>query len=263
MAKPSTKSITKEDLERFLETEDDFEFELKLLTICQKHSPDVFHSGTYQDPISKLNRQYDFRMYISDGMRVLSLAIECKNLQPYYPLLVSQVPRTDQEAYHCYIDGGAFDPEVHLVKGGKSIYPQGGLVGKSTTQVGKPASANKNGGPDFIKGDADVYEKWSQAVASASDLIASACNPSLQKSIILPVLVVPDGTLWTVDYDESGKRVSSPQLSNACTFYLSKNYKCKAEAGRGKYWISHLNIYTVCGFVEFLENAKRDMNRWF
>lgn len=269
MAKPANKSITAIDLKEYLESDDDFAFELKVLTICNQHGDHVFHGGTYQDPNLNKNRQFDIRMWILNDRRRLGLAVECKNLKPSYPLLVSQLPRTKKEAFHSSITAGIFGAHTSSHKGSTSIYPEGLFVGKSTTQVGKPAQRSPNG-PEFITGDAEVHDKWGQAMASAKDLITEATtyrgphsSGSEQNSIVIPILVIPDETLWTVDYSEIGNRVGDPKLSNSCTLYLGSLYDYQVSTGKGKYCISHLNIYTVRGFVKFLEDAKRGMPEWF
>lgn len=171
----ATKTITQEDLEDYLASEDDFAFELDVLKICQKHSPHVAHGGTYQDPISGQNRQFDIRIWITDQDRTLALAVECKNLKTYFPLLVSQVPRLEEEAFHGSIEAGKIGFAIRVHEGENTMYPEGQPVGKSTTQVGKPLSMN---GTSFVSGDGEAYDKWAQAIASAEELVTHASKKS-------------------------------------------------------------------------------------
>ena len=274
MAKAVNKSepINKKHLEDFLDGEDDFAFELKVLSICRNHSGIVLHGGTYQDPISRVNRQFDCRMWLESGTKKVAFAVECKNLSPYYPLLVSEMPRTKSESFHQVLSPGPFGCDIKEVKPSNSLYPAHQLVGKSTTQVGRALNP-KDG---FVGGDPEVYEKWSQAIASAADLVTNASlykgppppNVAISDNFVLPLLVIPNKTLWTVEYTQSGERVGGPKQSNTTTLFLGKTYELKGPIGpfpmgTFHYWISHLHVYTVDGFIEFLNNTERDMNQWF
>src|SRR5207245_2442868 len=85
-----------------------------------------------------------------------------------------------------------------------SAYRENDLVGKATTQVGKSPTG------EFVDSDAEVFDKWSQALASADDMIRESASDYKRHcercffTLTLPVLVVSDGTLWAADYDAAG-----------------------------------------------------------
>lgn len=58
------------------------------------------HGGTYDDPVTKKARLYDVRALRQQDRFRVDLAIECKSLKRYYPLLLSRIPRTADESFH-------------------------------------------------------------------------------------------------------------------------------------------------------------------
>jgi hypothetical protein len=102
MAKSKLKntSITTTDLEEFVANNSDFYFEMKVLAKLRGLDFECEHSGTYQDPVTDKVRQFDIRAMKTQGSCTLALAVECKNIRPNYPLLLSAVPRTIAESSH-------------------------------------------------------------------------------------------------------------------------------------------------------------------
>src|SRR4051812_46650875 len=98
MAKTSQKEITAADLTNYLDSESDFAFEIRAIKELQK-AGEVLHGGTYMDTITGKPRQFDIRVTISKDRCVIRLAVECKNLKKTFPLLVSCLPRSDDEAF--------------------------------------------------------------------------------------------------------------------------------------------------------------------
>jgi len=95
------------------------------------------HSETYEDPVSGI-RQFEIRAFKAERDFKLALAVECKNIRPYFPLLVSAVPRTRAEAFHdriIYRHGRqlALSQIVHH-EGGDSAYNIGEMVGRKYTK---------------------------------------------------------------------------------------------------------------------------------
>jgi len=139
------------------------------------------------------------------------------------------------------------------------MYKQGSYVGKSLTQVGKSANT-----PEWVTGDGEVYNKWAQALASCKDLIADAALAYAKNSvkawtIILPVLVVRDGTLWAVNYDLNGN-ASPPKQLDEVNFYVGKDYTVQAAYPNLRpvsinYMLSHLHIFTLKGFRNFINSV--------
>src|SRR5688500_17693805 len=102
--------VTKADFQEFLQSESDFAFELSAIPLLQRYGWKVEHGGTYSDPVTGVNRQFDLRAsYIQKPHNLTEqrpwfsisthLAIECKNLKANFPLLISSVKRTASEAY--------------------------------------------------------------------------------------------------------------------------------------------------------------------
>src|SRR5437660_6758910 len=93
-------AIRSSDISEYLQSEDDFAFELEVLRSCQVGGFEVRHGGAYQDPVTRKDRQFDIRLMGHKDRSVIKLAIECKNLKPNFPLLVSRIPRLPEESVH-------------------------------------------------------------------------------------------------------------------------------------------------------------------
>src|SRR5437763_15331085 len=93
----SDKAISCSDNSEYLKSQDDFAFELEILRSCQVGGFEVRHGGAYQDPVTRKDRQFDIRLMHHKDRSVVKLAIECKNLKPNFPLLVSRIPRLLEE----------------------------------------------------------------------------------------------------------------------------------------------------------------------
>jgi hypothetical protein len=181
------------DLTEFLDNHSDFTFEIKVLKMIRGESFECEHHGSYDDPVTKKPREFDIRARRDFGNRIIRLAVECKNLRENYPLLVSCMPRRDDEAFHeiaLSIDPEKFtlrDPQPYAVRafepsskslrlmGARSLYAAGDPVGKSCAQVGKTDKG------DITATDADVYQKWAQALSSAHDLTYEACHDAADR----------------------------------------------------------------------------------
>jgi hypothetical protein len=129
-------------------------------------------------------------------------------------------------------------------------------VAKGCAQVGRSAD-NKISGTD-----ADVFEKWSQALASIQDLVDdSAYQAYVQKidavrTIILPILVVPDGTLWAVMFDDSGAQAGKPRPTDRCSYFVDRSYTIGDTA---YFAVSHLEFVTMTGLENLMEQLIGDL----
>jgi hypothetical protein len=253
------KPVTVADIKKYLETRDDFTFELRAFHACKVRGFNSAHGGTYRDPITEKTRQYDIRADMQRGNRRVQLAVECKSLRLFYPLVVSCMPRAPGETYHEVVLSVPLKPgksplpknatDIRL-EGHESIYRIGEPVGKATTQVGKSPKG------EFVIGDSEVFEKWTQAISSAQDLVAHSHDMLAQThprfiTMTIPMLVVPDGTLWTVDYSDEGARLSDPKQARECTFFIGKDVGSAFPLF--KYTFSHLHILTLAAFEGFLD----------
>jgi len=252
MAKLNPSPIQKRDIAEYLETCDDFQFEMDVFRLSLAKDRFAQHGGTYQDPVTSKDRQFDIRMRITKRLQTLALAVECKNLKSHFPLLVSRVPRRREEAYiQTIVFNGSFS-SVGQQKGGACYYQSDEPVGKSTAQIGRTPQG------DLTSSDADVYEKWNQAISSSFELISTEANRTgtgpkeLSVTIIIPVLVVSNGSLWVVDYNKKGEVIDGPRQANEATMFLGKLYSGQMISTEGGYRISHLHIFTKDGFDNFL-----------
>lgn len=269
-----TAPIVKDDLKQFLAaTDDDFRLELKAYKVCKDAELDVSHGGTYEDYITRKTRQYDVRASIAKAQRTIHLAVECKHLKPFFPLLILQTPRTPEESYHEVmwslwsadpITPGKTQAGKHRNEE-RRFYREGDFVGKVTHRVGRHSKTK-----EYVNDDSEVFDKWSQAVSSAHDLVEKSVQANVGTSepfsfaITLPMLVVSDGAIWVAKYSEEGKQIGVPKRVDETTIYIGKQYQTKAGH---PYSVSHLHIFTLTGFTKFVQRltAKRDPNEliWY
>ena len=258
----SREQLKEADLQEFLEKESSFAFELETQLALIGRGYECEHGGTYHDPVTSKPRQFDLRARrIQKSYRFsvsIRLAVECKKLHHGNPLLVSCVPRTFDESFFYLYMRHKYDSvtkrrplEVEPIR---SPYSQGDGVGKSLDQVGRAATKDK----ELVVTNSDIYEKWSQAVASCHDLLPPLCVDSNAPDIILvlPVLVVPDETLWQVDFDGRGSVVTPPRKVDETTFYLGHRVHREVE-----HRIGHLHIVTSRGLLG-LDAALSDEFLW-
>lgn len=244
--KRSEAPITEADLKEFVKAEADFAFEMRVLKALRDLGFECEHGGTYRDPITDKIRQFDIRAHRNTGMHHLALAVECKNLRAARPLLLHTVARRDIEAYHELIVDAPTDDETAKVTrftAYDSAYRPGDFVGKATDQV----SRSKDGA--FLSSDHEVFDKITQAVNSARDLISSAFTPGGRRRThaIIPVLVLPDATLWQVEYADDGSVSDGPKPMPTATLFLKHSWTVETTRLHGyrSYSISHLEIVGV------------------
>jgi hypothetical protein len=269
--------IGEADLLEYIENESDFAFEIRVVKELMQYG-DLSHGGTYIDPNTQKPRQFDIRMSILDESRVIRLAVECKNLKRSYPAIISCLPRSLQEATNDVVISidvsrwrfdlpDRFDfPGIERLESARvlhpedtiSLYPVGHPVGKAITQVGRDTTGKLN------SRDGDVYDKWSQALSSANDLVG-ICQKDGDRSIrgfcfscVVPVLVVPDGTLWSCEFDAGGNRRTVPTKVERAQLYVGREYLIDTNGiGPGEpYTLSHLEVVTLSGFGKLIEQLK-------
>jgi hypothetical protein len=249
--------ITADDIKKCLGFSDSLQLELASFRECLLHGFSAEHGGTYDDPVTQKSRQFDVRATaVRRGFRV-RLAVECKCIRD--PLVVSTIPRTDKESFHELIfsykhqnaieDLASFGRAIRF-KTGDSIYRGGAPVGKATLQVKKTPSG------EFQSGDSEIFEKWAQAIASARDLVAASerdwrlNETEIAFALVIPVLVLPAGTLWRAPHDERGMLSGEPKLVDECEIYISKSI----NTGKNgiSYTVSHLHVVTLPGLKVLL-----------
>lgn len=278
MAKESQQDMTADDLRTYLETESDFAFEIRVIKELRK-AGEVLHGGTYMDAVTGKPRQFDIRVTISREVSMIRMAVECKNLKKAAPLLVSCLPREADEAVHCVamsIDldhrtfAGSGRGQVRTRFGTQTVqtlplkaehgamYRPGEPVGKTLAQIVR----DKQG--KILGNDSEIYSKWSQALSSSDDLVAQCVTDGESKrdhycfSTVVPVLVVPDGTLWRCAFDLDGNRTAEPEEVSRVPYYVGKESSYgKLVAAEGVFVISHLEIVTLSGLSELLKELNK------
>ncbi len=260
--------VSADDLERYLHQDDDFAFELRCLHALREQGIHCAHGGTYDDPVTRKPRQFDLRAKIkANALLRVHLAIECKNLTPAFPLLVSRVPRAKAESFHellvpkerpdeQFLSAIQIDKVESARVSRDSLYRPGGPVGKSIARIGISLS----GPSDFVSDDSEIYERWAQSVASAYDLVSdgreylSSDDAEPQAFWILPVLVGLDVTGWSVVYDSVGAIASKPLQSDHVEYFLDHSVWRPGQLL--SYQISHLHIMTMSGLLRLVQRLQ-------
>lgn len=274
MAKLADQNIVAEDFQEYLQSQSDLAFELQVLKILKNEGCKCSHGGAYDDPVSKKTREYDIRAEINAENFKIKMAIECKNLRPNFPLLVSSIPRSKEEAFHqiCLGSPGKRDNMAFEKYFGKKIsvntaqfqdsqlYATGEPVGKSCSQVGRTHNDRQ-----ITSSDSEIYDKWSQALSSSYDLLTEIYQEiektnTVRFCFFLPILVVPDGRLWEVQFSEIGEAVTPPKIVNRCQYFVGKSFYAKWNWTGHSYTFSHLEMMTVTGLKDFFQELKRDNN---
>lgn len=267
--------IGADDLIEFLDGSSDFGFELRCVEALSKLGFSCEHGGSYVDPVTKKARQFDIRARNEDEADVrIRCAVECKNLTKNFPLLIMCVPRAQGESFHELVfsflprpifgEVPAFQKYCKIIRFSHpmSNYVFGSPVGKSSVQVGK---ARDN---SFETSDAEVFDKWSQALASAHDLAYGAAVEGKERtrkvlSLVLPMVVVPDGTLWQAEYSDDGTRTRDPVAVDRCSFFVGRDYEAGDRLGGSMLTVSHLEFVTLSGLTDLAASLLNHGNRWF
>lgn len=264
MAKIRDKNIEIEDIKNYVEKVSDFNFEMKVKNSIPKNY-NVEHAGSYIDPVTNKYREFDFRLthYTQAPFHTyFKIALEAKNIQNNSPVLVSCLPRSKEEAFHEVITskneinklGSGYQHAYmnRILSHSNLVYRNDAMVGKSFTQIAK------NYANDFLNTDAEIYEKWSQAINSCNDLIVESITiaehrrfDGLHISLVLPVCVIPEGTLWIVDYSDKGEIISEPKQTNHISVFTGTPIHYDRLT---KYVISHMHFVTINYIKEFLES---------
>lgn len=270
MPKLQNKPIDATDIDRYISTEDDFNFEIEVFNAFKTLGIYATHGGTYDDPVTSKPRQYDIRALLRRDIFNIRMAVECKNLKDFFPLVVSRLPREFAESYyevlftHASKDKGLYTPgfdflnnKTARLRNPNFLYNLNQPVGKSTIQIGIPEKKET----EFHANDVEVYEKWAQAVASAHDLLSEAktdfehSNEKKQAvTVVLPILVVPDNVLWCIDYNKEGKRLGPPSQVSYCSIFIGADISSTIGLS---YNISHLEVYTKTYLTSWLSHLMK------
>jgi hypothetical protein len=270
--------ISGEDLRRYLHTQDDFALELEAYGHALGFGFKAQHAGLYDDAKTNRRRQFDVRASHDNGHRRIDLTIECKSLDPTYPLLVQRIPRPGNESFHQVMLSKASTTscgtprQPHHWIGAALFRMSGTHLYDSQQKVGKSMKRIKLVENGFSANDGDVYDKYTQALTSMNELVLDAAialrpeiaAPGLARAF-LPIVVVSDGALWIADY-EGGRLTSDPKQADETEFYLGWDYELPnpyAPGAPATFTISHLHIMTRSRLPQFLNEIHSGGSIWW
>jgi hypothetical protein len=282
-------AIKPADIRAAIENDDDFGHEMRVGDILRNLQPlssshycpvacgPPEHGATYTDPITRKPRQFDFRYRLwrsvsptNHSCQCVLLAVECKNLHPSSPLVVSGRERTTEEAYHTFVEstcderGNAYDSIAKMTVGGSRIYSTDQFVGKKLSRLkpSKDPKAKQKLDVDTNQ-QSDVYDRWSQAVASAQDLAANARSYAKEhsaqryRSFIMPVVAVPDESLWKATYDNTGKLVEDPVPVDEFRYFVATPFHDNNSNSPPWFILTNIHFVTITGLKNLLSNFTR------
>jgi len=269
MSKLKSDPIQKDDIVEYLDSCSDFSFELSVLKMLRENDVRCEHGGLYEDPVTGKSREFDIRAIKTISNYRIRLAIECKNIRENFPVLVSCMPRHEEESYHQIAmvsepkSSGPLSMSRILQARAKtislrneySIYKINEPVGKSTAQVGRGMDGS------IFANDGELYDKWSQSLSSSADLVSRTYWDGDEKddedsyfSAVFPIIVIPNGRLWVVNYDDDGNRIQEPCISNRCSSFVDKDYEMDSKISGTRMWISHIEIMSFDGLYSFVDS---------
>ena len=269
---PQAVPVTPEILSEALAVSDDFGHEIRVRTLLENNGCKVQHGWSYADSKLGKTRQFDLRGELRHRLPhapwYFQFALECKNLTPSSPLIISGLPRTQEESFHDIIDAyfypaGFPNAGVFRARDENRVYPVGGFAGKSLLRLKPDGDSGKL--VPARDGESEIYDKWSQALASANDPCLSAMHAAKNgqdkvRTVVLPGVVVPDNTLWSVQYDREGRFGSGPIQTNAVSLFL--NHEIELGAKDVHVSLSHVEFWTVSGLRKFLADLVKPGATW-
>jgi hypothetical protein len=128
-----------------------------------------------------------------------------------------------------------------------SLYKPDGFVGKSIIKL-KMRQGNL-----CSEGDSEMYDRWAQAMSSCYDLCDHAfdgCSEgSAYQAFVLPVVVVPNDSLWKANYDEKGTLRDDPSRADLCEYYINQQIPISEIPN---FVITHVHFATLSGLSQLL-----------
>jgi hypothetical protein len=259
----------------------DFGFELQVGHLFDEvpSQKDVFcpiyvepaqYNGSYMDSSNGKSKKFTYRWKIALGdtaardIKCALLAVECKILDPDSPIVICGTTRKESEANLAFVES-RFDPTTNARfcvtrknEGISKFYSTGSFVGKSMMRVrGEGEHLNAVSDPMLL-------EKSADALASAAGQAETACVLSRKGwntvfSVVLPIVVVPDGCLWALEFDPGGEVKTDPQPVDECAYFVGKKLTLTVGNDMSKpFVLSHIHFFTLTGFRNVLAKLKQD-----
>jgi hypothetical protein len=148
------------------------------------------------------------------------------------------------------------------------MYRQGEFTGKSIVKF-KPL---KNGKAEIIghttEQDTEVYNRWSQALSSSYELCQTATEYAREFrkphffSATIPVVVVSDETLWTLNYDDDGVVRADPCRTDHCPFFVDRRLMVTGWNADQRFSLSHIHFCTLSGFKSWMTSVQDGDDIW-
>ena len=256
--KETPPQLTKEELiKRYLDQSDDFALELDIYRRLQALGFTCSHTGTYEDPVTNLPRQYDIRgeePHPHTGNICIKVAIECKAIRNLLLIHYTERPQNERYINVIFPPGDGND----LWQGVKGLFYTNQTVGKSFTQLVQKLVQNEWN----VSGkDEEVYIKWAQSISSCKDLTTLAVNNNFNhRHINLPVLVIPRDMLWSVDFSDESKAFKPIQH---CEYYIGKSFDHYSRKNGKRLLtseVSHMHIITEDYLEDFINGVRHRLD---
>jgi hypothetical protein len=240
-----------------------FALEMRTLRALTEAGFECQHGLLYVDPVTDLDRQFDLRAVAYRKRCCIRLAVECKGVREGHPLVFGRLPRTPEESQHQVLVSSADDldpgqphkPPIYekhakaeTLYGSESLY----LPDKPVAKTYLHYSTSPKNEPD------EIHVRWMQAVASSSDLLFSAHDEYSRMEVddcatfILPMVVVPEGSLWVIDYGVSGDELGEPKQEERVEFAIFKTVSGPKLYG-DNLLLTHLEFVTEQGLLSRIE----------
>ena len=203
--------------------------------------------------------------------------MECKNLKESFPLVIHATQRERRDSFHnilckrppyfskivrgenANVDFSQRTSNIKII-GAKTPYLPGQWVGKGMDQIG----LSNDTPPKFVTSDRETYEKMNQSVNSAMEMITLVEDHSelyYRFIAVLPILVVPNNTLWQINYKIGGQVDGTPNKVNHVQYYLNQEFTITEYKTRNyvvpekrNYTFTHLDIVTLDAIPTLLES---------
>jgi hypothetical protein len=268
MIKLKDTAITQLDIAEYLQESSHFAFEMIILRKLKQLGFKCEHSGTYQDPVTGKTKRFDVRARKEWGRMTLWLSIQCTTPRDNFPLVIHAMPRSRAEAFHQVLIGNAVGvpPNLdHMTERPAPGSQSRGLILKSTStpyaatnQVGKSVDLVGRDINGRIRAESEeAFDAVTETIHSCYDLVSRAHHDKSPDKIhsIVPVLVIPDGRGWQVDYDTEGNIEGGAHTTGHCPFFVGRKFRLPAVTGTQagfSFTLSHLELVTVSAFESFL-----------
>ena len=113
-----------------------------------------------------------------------------------------------------------------------------------------PHQISRKGNDTFQRSDADIWDRFGQAMNSARDLIEDAARGPHSRAAyaIVPVVVDPDKRFWQIRYDDDGSQLGEPEQVDYCPYFINCAWDVGSpEAPIDPIFMSHLEVVTPSG----------------